>query len=249
MSLDYRIIAHPDFRHLAKFILDVTAHGLPDDSIEVYKSRNRIVWCSRDNVDINIKSFRLPNIVNRYVYASLRKSKAERSYLNALRLISLGFSTPQPIGFGEEYSPGRLRHSYYFSVQIKGEEMRCMERRPDCREQLNALGREMAGLHRAGVWMKDFSPGNVLSHRNSDGSYTFNYVDLNRIEFDCHKRSRLMQMFGAMVYTPEHLRMLSDGYAEAMGIDPDKAFADALESMKAFNRRKTRKKFLKKLFK
>lgn len=247
MSTYINIRLNPKYESLSPFVFDITASGLPDDATLVYKSRNKIVRTLHDGLDINIKAFKLPNLANRYIYSMFRKSKAERSYLNAWKLIDLGFHTPEPIGFGEEKVPGRLKHSYYFSIQIEASEMRNMETRPDAAALLHALGTEMARLHRAGVWMKDFSPGNVLFTRTSSGSYIFNHVDLNRIEFDCHDNDKLMRMFGAMVYTDEHLRMLSDGYAIALGLDLDETYRMALKQVDRFNRYRERKARLKKL--
>ena len=244
----FRCVVNPTFSFLADFVEQVTRCGLPADATEVYQARNRIVACERSGVLVNIKAFRLPNAINRYVYSALRKSKAERSYLNAMRLNALGFSTPAPIAFSEVRTPGRLHQSYYFSVQIPGSELRHMDSRADAPAVLFALGREIALLHQARVWMKDFSPGNVLETHTPDGSYTFSHVDLNRIQFGCRSRSSLMRMFGAMVYTPRHLRMISDGYADALGLDPDAAFADASAAMRGYEYRVRRKNFLKNLF-
>ena len=46
-------------------------------------------------------SFNLPGCINSYVYTTLRKSKAERSYLNSKKLQQLGFRTPAIIAYAE----------------------------------------------------------------------------------------------------------------------------------------------------
>lgn len=249
MKPTYSITLRPDFKSLDRFVTEVAEHGLPADVTEVYRSRNRIVWCEREGHKINIKAFKLPNRLNKFVYATLRKSKAERSYLNALQLRELGFATPVPVAFAEERFPMRLGRSYYFSLQEEGSELRHMEERADSLALLTALGAEIHRLHSAGIWMKDFSPGNVLMTRSAEGEYRFKYVDLNRIEWNCHSRRKLMKMFGAIVYTPEHLRMITDGYAAAAGCDAESLFAEASLYMEAFEKRSTRKKWLKKIFK
>lgn len=249
MKPKFNITLRHEFKSLDRFVTEVAQHGLPADVTEVYRSRNRIVWCAREGYKINIKAFKLPNKLNEFVYATLRKSKAERSYLNALQLRALGFATPVPVAFVEERYPARLGRSYYFSLQEEGSELRHMEDRTDRLPILTALGAEMHRLHSAGIWMKDFSPGNVLMTHAGDGEYRFKYVDLNRIEWNCHSRHKLMKMFGAIVYTPEHLRMITDGYAAARGCDPEALFAEALLYMEAFEKKKARKKRLKKLLK
>ena len=69
-------------------------------------TRNSIKKKTLENGKIaTIKSFKIPNIVNKYVYRFFRKSKAERSYQYAKKLIDLGFKTPYPIAFAENKTP------------------------------------------------------------------------------------------------------------------------------------------------
>ncbi len=248
-ELKYIVVTAGNAAGYKDLFSDIVVNGQPGNAVTVYKARNHIYripdpWGGW----INIKDFKLPNVVNKYVYGNIRHSKARRSYDNALELLRLGFSTPQPMGYGEVIEGRCLTRSYYFSRQVDDIiEMRDVARHADWRELLFALGKEMARLHEAGVWMKDFSPGNVMFKRTPDGNYLFSYVDLNRIEFNCRSRAKLMKMFGAMVYSPAHLMAIAEGYASATGMKLKVVAREALIAMSRFEQRTARKQFLKQL--
>ena len=63
--------------------------------------RNSIKLFELDGELINIKSFKIPNFINQVVYNFFRKSKAQRSFEYASKLLSLGVCTPTPIAFYE----------------------------------------------------------------------------------------------------------------------------------------------------
>ncbi|MEG0983822.1 MAG: Kdo domain containing protein, partial [Algoriella sp.] len=68
------------------------------DSINQYiakGTRNSIKKTTLESGKIaTIKSFKIPNIINKFVYRFFRKSKAQRSYEYAENLINSGFKTP-----------------------------------------------------------------------------------------------------------------------------------------------------------
>lgn len=208
----------------------VAASGVPTEAHEIYRGRNVVATIPSAGITANIKAFALPNIVNRFVYGRFRKGKARRSFENSLRLLSLGFNVPDPLAYIEEQGPISFRHSYFISKHIDGlVEMRHPERHPFMKELLDALGREMARLHSAGVWMKDFSPGNILFRRHPDGSFEFWYVDLNRIIFDTFNPDHLDLMWERLLFDPIQIAIASASYARAMGRDPERQYAIAIE--------------------
>lgn len=70
-----------------------------------------------DDLQINVKSFKRPHILNRFIYAWFRKSMAERSYGNALRLLGMGIGTPAPIAYLVYKNAKGVNRSYYISIQ------------------------------------------------------------------------------------------------------------------------------------
>lgn len=267
MLLRHRIVVNPDFPQADGIINIVTAAGLPADSEVIYRGdRNTLVSinCINGNIDnrlqqyLNVKSFRVPPFPNDIVYRFLRKSKAERSYLNALKLQHLGFLTPQPYGFSEWHQglfPTqhiglglRMTHSYYFCRQLNLPNVRRWEERSDIDRFLPAFAAEIARLHRAGVFFRDFSPGNILVEKTSEVDYRFFYVDLNRMEFDVTDEATLMQMFRSISWHEEWIAKLARDYAIAMVKDEEKTVAMAVAANRAFRAHHEKKQRLKHLF-
>ena len=64
-------------------------------------TRNTIKKINIENLVVNIKRFKSPNIFNKIIYTFFRSSKANRSYNYAKKLIDNGIMSPKPIGFYE----------------------------------------------------------------------------------------------------------------------------------------------------
>ncbi|MBD5230932.1 MAG: hypothetical protein HDS66_02085 [Bacteroidales bacterium] len=177
--------------------------GMPADAEIIYAGRNRVGRVSRGGHSLIIKEFRQPNVVNRYVYTTLRRSKARRSLENACRLLAMGFATPAPYLWLEKRRGLCLGLSYYVCEEVAGRDLRFLDSNPDTPRLLPALAAEMGRLHSAGVWHKDFSPGNVLYTPAAQGGFTFHYIDLNRMAFGVKSRRKLLSNFGMLAPRPE----------------------------------------------
>lgn len=77
----------------------------------IYKSRNEIKVYDDPfkEGEINVKRFRVPIFINKWVYTFLRDSKAKRAYQNTLLLQHLGVETPNVIGTLHCYEKGLLQ--------------------------------------------------------------------------------------------------------------------------------------------
>lgn len=246
--MDYLITVNSRYPGLEGLVNRIAHTGLPDGSVEIYKARNMVVKFSDPTAgEINIKAFHKPFPINGYIYTTFRDSKAQRSYENAMRLMELGFDTPEPIAYIECRDGSLLRDSYYISRQIEATEMRYVERRPDEEALLRTLGREIARLHKQGVLMMDFSPGNILFVEDSeaDGGYRFYYVDLNRMSFGVTDRRRLMRMFRSIVVEPRQTEIIARAYAEAAGLPIESTVAEAMAEHHEFQERMRKKRKIK----
>lgn len=223
----------PEAGDSADIIKLLGAIGMPEGYEEIQRGRNLVAALTMpDDTRINIKAFGLPNIVNRYVYGVFRKSKARRSYENSQRLREMGFHVPAPLGYVEKR--GLLTgfgRSYYVSAQEEGlTEMRRPEQWEFKDALLRALGREMARLHEAGVWMKDFSPGNILFRRRGEEDFTFYYVDLNRLEFTTADDRRLDRMWERLLFSSSQIATATRAYAEARGLAAEEVLSRAMKA-------------------
>lgn len=258
MKETVKIVVNPRYPGLLPLVERLALHGEPAEARVIYDQRNRlyaIPWpVDADgkpySAEIVVKDFHRPSAVNALVYTHLRKSKARRSYENALQLQSLGFGTPEPYAYIEVHRGMKLTRSYYLCARLTDDyrDMRFFDRQPHLMELLDALGAEMLRLHRAGVLVKDFSPGNVLYVRDAQGDYHFSHIDLNRVRFGVRSRSQLMGNFRAMACAPDEVDSLADAYARATGETPESVRAEAQAQYEAYMRKVRRKRALKSIF-
>nr|WP_315198789.1 Kdo domain containing protein [uncultured Flavobacterium sp.] len=149
--------------------------------------RNTIKLFELEGKTINIKSFKIPNLVNKVAYKYFRKSKARRSFEYATLLLEKGIGTPEPIAYLENYNWIGLKDSYYASEHLECDlTYRELVEIPDFSDHENIL-RQFTQfsfhLHEKGVEFLDHSPGNTLIKKTIEGKYEFFLVDLNRMNF------------------------------------------------------------------
>lgn len=210
---------YPDIAPLAQTIAN---DGIPAEAVDIYNRRNRVARLAYGNMDICIKQFRVPHMLNRIVYGKLRHSKARRAYENALILHENGINTPEPLAYIEERSGGMLRRSYYLCRHIEGySDLRDIEKTAGHDEIILATGQLLAELHHKGIWMKDFSAGNILWKRSEDGSLRLALVDINRMAFGVHSRKKLNTNFRTITANPVVLQDIAAAYSHYSGADPD----------------------------
>lgn len=160
----------------------------------LYSGRNRLyeIKTSRGDTYV-VKRFGRLSLLRRLYYSYLGSSKAKRSCLNALSLGFLNISTPQPIGYLEQYGAfGLIGQTYYTSRSAgvtEGSIHPHMRGWTAPEGFLPALADFVANLHQAGVAHHDLSPGNILYRLDSKGQYHFSLVDVNRMSFSAYALS------------------------------------------------------------
>lgn len=149
--------------------------------------RNKIKLFELEGKTVNIKSFKVPNLINQIAYKFFRKSKARRSFEFANILLKNDIGTPQPIAYAENFSFFGLGKSFYVSEHLDAElTFRELVEIPDFPDHDNILRqfvRFSFRLHEKGIEFLDHSPGNTLIRKGNDGNYAFFLVDLNRMNF------------------------------------------------------------------
>ncbi|MGL5111461.1 MAG: Kdo domain containing protein [Flavobacterium sp.] len=216
--------------------------------------RNKIKLFKLDDIVINVKSFKIPHFINKVAYGYFRKSKARRSFEYATTLLEKGIGTPQPMAYLENYNWLGLTNSYYVSEHLQTElTFRELVEIPDYPDHDNIL-RQFTHfcfhLHEKGVEFLDHSPGNTLIKKNSQGSYDFFLVDLNRMKF--HEAMTFeMRMKNLCRLTPkkEMIAVMSHEYAKLYKTSEKDIFATLWRFTAEFQERFYRKKRLKKKLK
>ncbi len=214
-----------------------------------YEKRNKMRSMIVDDVTINIKSFKIPNLINQVAYKFFRKSKAERSYNYAKAILEKGIQTPQPIAYYEFFSPFGIKNSYYFSEHISYDIMyRTLVSTPDYPDHekiLRAFTKFTWQMHEQGILFKDHSPGNTLIKKN-DKHYDFYLVDLNRMRFFELDFNARIKNFARLTPKKEMVAIMSDEYAKLIDQPFDKVFHLMWKETEAFQYRFFRKKRWKK---
>ena len=214
--------------------------------------RNIIKIVKLQDLKINIKAFKIPNIFNQIAYKYFRKSKAQRSFEYAEKLIQLGVGTPMPIAYFEYKSLFLFKKSFYVSEQLDCDityrELTKDFNYPDYDNVLRAFTRFTFQLHEKGIHFLDHSPGNTLIKKVGN-EYNFYLVDLNRMDFGDLDFDTRIKNFARLTIHKSMVEVMSDEYAKCSGEDYDKIFNLMWNETEAFQEKFNRKKRIKKRLK
>lgn len=245
---------HPSFlkykTQIENYITNFTISGKDF----VIGKRNAIKLFELGNDLISIKSFQKPNIINKIAYRYFRKSKARRSFEFASKLIEMKIGTPQPVAFFENYDFIGLNESYYacehleqvfeFREIVQNE---AFENRDFIIRKFTKFTFEM---HEKGIEFLDHSPGNTLIRKNSDGTYSFFLVDLNRMQFhETIDFKTRMKNLSKITHKKDMIVVMSNEYAKLSGGDEANIFETMWGLTVDFQYRFHRKKRIKKKLK
>lgn len=245
---------HPNFiKHkfqIENYIINFTSSGKDF----VIGKRNSIKLFELEDKIISVKSFKKPNIINKIVYRYFRKSKARRSFEYASKLIELQIGTPNPVAFFENYDFIGLKESYYACEHLENVfefreivQNEAFENRDFIIRKFTEFTFEM---HEKGIEFLDHSPGNTLIRKNTDGSYSFYLVDLNRMKFhetiDFQTR---MKNLSKITHKKDMIEVMSNEYAKLSGENETLVFETLWKFTSDFQFRFHRKKNIKKKLK
>jgi len=224
---------HPEFSQyqsdLTRFIENFNSTGtLFGDG-----KRNKIKLFDLDGKTANIKSFKVPNLVNRVAYKFFRKSKARRSFEFANILLQHGIGTPQPIAYAENFTLFGLEKSFYISENLACEltyrELVEVPNYPDHDTILRQFVHFCFRLHEKGIEFLDHSPGNTLIRKGQNGQYEFFLVDLNRMEFhESMTFDQRMKNLSRLTPKKEMVAVMSNEYSK---LYPTKTESEIFEKM------------------
>jgi len=248
MAIKYKL--HPDYAEFKDELFKIrTIFSQYDDTI--HKARNVLKVIPLHDINTVVKAFRIPNAINQFAYAYIRKSKAYKSYFNAIRLEELDVNTPSPIGFIEFYRNGFFKESYFLSkhhpYDFTMADVR--DNNPsDKKEILEAFSKFTYELHQKGVWHVDYSGGNILINKTDNG-YDFSLVDINRMEFKTVTDYEGLENFNKLWLKEEDLILLAQSYAELAKLDTQKAIEEIQLQDKKLKEHVLRRRKLKAFFK
>lgn len=215
--------------------------------------RNKIKIFPLDGKEVNIKSFKVPNLVNKIAYRFFRKSKAHRSFTYGHRLISKGIGTPYPIAYAEEISALTFQRSFYVSEHLTCDltyrDLVQDENYPNREVILRAFTRFTFNLHEKQVEFLDHSPGNTLIKWNNRDPQFF-LVDLNRMNFKEMDFETRMKNFSRLTPKKEMVEIMANEYSKVYKQRPESEIFNRMwfhtqDFQEKFKRKKAFKKKLK----
>lgn len=220
----------------------------------VHQKRNTIKVFDEKAGKVAVKKFQRPSWLRAFIYTFIRKSKAQRSYEHACRLLELGIDTPAPVAWSEYRRKGVLCDSYYVSRYSDYQPL--SEATNDImnassREVLDAFVRFAVRLHGLGIEHQDFNHGNVLWQRNADtGEIRFQLIDINRMRFHKGPLSprRCMINLRRLSCSAVSFLYILDRYAEECNLDVDDTLLRGTFFRLAFERSKEIRKRFKQRF-
>lgn len=211
----------------------------------IHKARNEIKTIEFNNENLVIKSFKVPNIINKIVYTFFKDSKAKKSYTNSIKIIDF---VPKPIGYIEFKKFGLIDESYFVSENF---EYDFTIREPllnthflDKEDIFRAFAEFTYRLHEDGIFHLDYSPGNILIKKDNKG-YIFKIVDINRMEFKALNLDERLKNFSKLWAKDEDLKIIIKEYVKVSKNDEKSCVKIALKYSQAHKDRKNAKKRLR----
>jgi len=197
---------------------------------------------------VTVKAFKVPNLINKIVYRFFRKSKAARSFDNAIFLLENKIGTPKPIAYLEERKLLTFGKSYYISDFIEADltyrELIRQPNYPDRENIVRQFTRFTYDLHEKGILFKDHSPGNTLIMKRGD-TYDFYLVDLNRMDFKPLNFEERIINFIRLTSKEDMVAIMSDEYAKLAPWSYDEIYGLMWSRTQKFQKKFYRKKNIK----
>jgi serine/threonine protein kinase len=211
----------------------------------IHKARNEIKIINFENEDLVVKSFKIPNPINKIVYTFFKDSKAKKSYENSIEIMDFA---PKAIGYIEFKKFGLLDNSYFVSEAFKYDfsirEPLLDDDFMDRKAIFAAFAKFTFDLHEKGILHLDYSPGNILVKKEED-SYTFKIVDINRMEFKTLSQDERVKNFAKLWAKDEDLKLIVKEYCKFAKYDEESCADLALKYSQNHKDRKNAKKRLK----
>jgi serine/threonine protein kinase len=236
---------HPPYLHLHSLIDHIEEHFQRASEV-LHAERNEIRVVEFEGEEYVVKSFKIPNLINRFAYRYLRASKAKRSYDYSL-LLGVEFC-PEPVAYIEHFQYGLLARSYYISHYFRYD----FTIRPilntiefdNRRIILQKFAEFTYQLHQRGILHHDYSPGNILIKKQQN-NYVFKVIDVNRMQFRHLNLDDRLSNFSRLSIDNDTMKTIVYRYAQLLENTQDEVFNKAINSRNQFLRQRKLKNTLR----
>lgn len=224
-------------------------HSFENSDKLIQRSRNTIKEVELQGHNTVVKSFKLPNAIQGFIYKFLRSSKARRSFEFADKLLASGINTPKPIGYIEVYSRWKLEQSYFIAELLDYDfEIRdVLDNKSDDKQRLLKEFAEFTyRFHQNNFLHLDYSTGNTLI-KKLDNGYQFSVVDINRMRFGPVSAKEGMENFSRISEDPENIALFSEVYGKLVNLPVEQCKQYLNRAVAAYQGQRARKRKFKKL--
>jgi len=248
--LPYKYKLAKNYNHFQDILIDIENIFLKSGN-SIHKARNELKTIEIKKTKCVVKSFKIPHILNRIAYSFFRKGKAQKSYINALKLQELNIETPEPVAIIEFFNYKLITTSYFISL-LEPYEFTIREvfhhTVSDYQEILKQFTKFTYEIHQKGVWHVDYSLGNILISKQND-QYKFSLVDINRMKFVDIKEYEGLKNFNKFWAKDDNdLILIAKEYAILASLDEEKSIKIILEEAQKLKAQSNFKKKIKSLF-
>lgn len=232
--------------HHYQLLISQIQHYFKNSTLVLQDDRNTIKEIEFAQKTLIVKSFKIPILLNRFVYSYCKKSKAKRAYEFGLKITQF---TPKAIAYIEYYQWTLLHKSYFICEKFNADfnmQTPLFKNHPDKIIIFKAFAQFVYQLHQQDIVHQDLSPGNILIKQNAQ-NYEFKIIDINRMIFKSPNFKQRAKNFNKLWANDDDLALILAEYARLAGLEKDCFIGFGLKYNQQLKRRKTRKRKIKQI--
>lgn len=241
-----RIIITPEYQEFQEFFLTLPTRFNTEGTL-LYQGRNVVKRFTCGPHTWIVKRYKKPNFIQRLAYSFWRKSKAERAFLYAERLLSLGIDTPQGIAYIECRRNGLLDASYFISTECNYPPLLpILVKQPVFDKRLAAATAAFfVSMHAKGFFHGDPNLSNILYHTDETGQLRFSVIDTNRSIFKAAPtQQECLENLKRVTHRRDLLQYITEEYAALRQWDVSQSVKQVTKALDKFEQRKRVKRML-----
>lgn len=242
-----KIIINPQYQSAQSFISQLPEIFQNKGEL-IFKKRNEVKRFYTDHGEWIVKRYKTPNIFQQLAYTFWRKSKAERAFLYAEKLLSLGIDTPIGIAYLEKRKGIWFDDSYFISMACPYPPVfQLLIEKPDFDKELaDALTLFFVKLHQKGILHGDLNLDNILYHIDDKCEYHFSVIDTNRTLFKSKPTPKeCLDNLKRVTHRRDLLQYIVEKYAEIRRWDATNCTQQVIKALDKFEKKKRLKRKLR----
>lgn len=242
-----KIIVHPKYQFATNFISCIP-NEFENNKDLIYSGRNTVKRFRSNYGTWIVKKYRKPNIIQQLAYTFWRKSKAERAFIFANKLLDLGIDTPEGIAYIENKKNGLFNIGYFISTASDDLPLYpiLVENSHFDKSLATSLAAFFVFMHNKGFLHGDPNLDNILYHVNSQGENSFSVIDTNRSVFRTHPSPKeCLDNLKRITHRRDLLAYIIKEYAIMRQWNIDESIHQVMHALNKFEKKRQLKHLLK----